>query len=149
MIFSQDIGIDLGTTNTAVCVKSKGVVLHEPSVVAVDIKNTPPRVVAVGEEAKRMVGRTPGSITAVRPVKESIIGAADYVQYEQEIVEDKRKRGKKVDNDELPFMNMIFTGGPGTGKTSIAKLTAKYAVNVAANSDEILSADGAGVAVGG
>ena len=76
MIFSQDIGIDLGTTNTAVCVKSKGVVLREPSVVAVDIKNTPPKVVAVGEEAKLMVGRTPGSITAVRPVKESII--ADF-----------------------------------------------------------------------
>ena len=76
MIFSQDIGIDLGTTNTAVCVKSKGIVLREPSVVAVDIKNTPPKVVAVGEEAKRMVGRTPGSITAIRPVKESII--ADF-----------------------------------------------------------------------
>ena len=76
MIFSQDIGIDLGTTNTAVCVKSKGIVLREPSVVAVDIKNVPPRVVAVGEEAKLMVGRTPGSITAVRPVKESII--ADF-----------------------------------------------------------------------
>ena len=76
MIFSQDIGIDLGTTNTAVCVKSKGSVLREPSVVAVDIKNTPPKVVAVGEEAKRMVGRTPGSITAIRPVQESII--ADF-----------------------------------------------------------------------
>ena len=76
MIFSQDIGIDLGSTNTAVCVKNKGVVLREPSVVAVDIKNVPPRVVAVGEEAKRMIGRTPGSITAVRPVRESII--ADF-----------------------------------------------------------------------
>ena len=76
MIFSQDIGIDLGTTNTAVCVKSKGIVLREPSVVAVDIKNAPPKVVAVGEEARLMVGRTPGSITAVRPVKESII--ADF-----------------------------------------------------------------------
>ena len=77
MIFSQDIGIDLGTTNTAVCVKSKGIVLREPSVVAVDIKNTTPRVVAVGEEARLMVGRTPGSITAVRPVKESIIADFD------------------------------------------------------------------------
>ena len=76
MIFSQDIGIDLGTTNTAVCVKSKGIVRREPSVVAVDIKNAPPKVVAVGEEARLMVGRTPGSITAVRPVKESII--ADF-----------------------------------------------------------------------
>ena len=77
MIFSQDIGIDLGSTNTSVCVKNKGIVLREPSVVAVDIKNVPSKLVAVGEEAKRMVGRTPGSITAVRPVRESIVADFD------------------------------------------------------------------------
>lgn len=73
MIFSQDIGIDLGTTNTLVCVKNKGIVLREPSVVAVDIRSVPSRVVAIGEEAKQMIGRTPGSITAVKPIKDSVI----------------------------------------------------------------------------
>lgn len=77
MLFSQDIGIDLGTTNTLVCVKNKGLVIREPSVVAVDVKAVPSRVVAVGEEAKQMIGRTPGSITAVKPVKDSVIADFD------------------------------------------------------------------------
>ena len=76
MLFSLDIGIDLGTANTLVFVKGKGIVIREPSVVAVDQKYNPPRVVAVGTEAKEMIGRTPGSITAVRPLKDGVI--ADY-----------------------------------------------------------------------
>ncbi|MBQ9945004.1 MAG: rod shape-determining protein [Clostridia bacterium] len=76
MLFSQDIGIDLGTGNTLVCAKNKGIIIREPSVVAVDVKLSPARVVAVGEEAKQMIGRTPGSITAVKPLKDSVI--ADY-----------------------------------------------------------------------
>ncbi len=61
------MGIDLGTANTLVYVKGKGVVVQEPSVVAIDKENN--QVLAVGEEAKRMVGRTPGSIVAIRPWK--------------------------------------------------------------------------------
>jgi len=76
MLFSQDIGIDLGTANTLVFVKGKGIVIREPSVVAVDQRSNPPRVVAVGVEAKEMIGRTPGSITAVRPLKDGVI--ADF-----------------------------------------------------------------------
>ena len=76
MLFSQDIGIDLGTANTLVFVKGKGIVIREPSVVAVDQRNNPPKVVAVGSEAKEMIGRTPGSITAVRPLKDGVI--ADF-----------------------------------------------------------------------
>lgn len=76
MLFSQDIGIDLGTANTLVCIKGKGIVIREPSVVALDVRQTPPKVVAVGEEAKKMIGRTPGSITAVRPLKGGVI--ADF-----------------------------------------------------------------------
>ncbi len=76
MLFSQDIGIDLGTANTLVFVKGKGIVIREPSVVAVDQRSNPPRVVAVGIEAKEMIGRTPGSITAVRPLKDGVI--ADF-----------------------------------------------------------------------
>ena len=73
MLFAQDIGIDLGTANTIVYLKGKGIVLREPSVVAVYEKIDPPSVVAVGNEAKEMIGRTPGSITAVKPLKDGVI----------------------------------------------------------------------------
>lgn len=76
-VFSTDLAIDLGTANTLVYVKGKGIVLSEPSVVAVRtdyrLKN---RVLAVGEEAKRMLGRTPGNIVAIRPMREGVI--ADF-----------------------------------------------------------------------
>jgi rod shape-determining protein MreB len=76
-LFSNDLAIDLGTANTLVYVKGKGVVLREPSVVAVrrDAKGAN-RVVAVGREAKLMLGRTPGNITAIRPMKDGVI--ADF-----------------------------------------------------------------------
>jgi len=70
--FSNDIGIDLGTANTLVYVKDKGIVLREPSVVALDTVTR--KVRAVGDEAKRMLGRTPGNITAIRPMKEETRG---------------------------------------------------------------------------
>ena len=73
-MFSKDIGIDLGTANVLIHVKGKGIVLNEPSVVAID-KNTN-KVLAVGEEARQMVGRTPGNIVAIRPLKDGVI--ADF-----------------------------------------------------------------------
>ena len=73
-MFSKDIGIDLGTANTLVYMKGKGVVMREPSVVAVDVKRD--MVLAVGHEAKEMIGRTPGSIVAIRPLKDGVI--ADF-----------------------------------------------------------------------
>ncbi len=76
-MFTQDIGIDLGTANTLVFVKGKGITIREPSVVAVDVRSTPHKVVAVGAEAKEMIGRTPGSITAVRPLKDGVIADFD------------------------------------------------------------------------
>ena len=72
--FSNDIGIDLGTANTLVYVKDRGIMLREPSVVA--IQQGTHRVLAVGEEAKRMLGRTPGNIVAIRPMKAGVI--ADF-----------------------------------------------------------------------
>jgi len=76
--FSNDIGIDLGTANTLVYVKSKGIVLREPSVVALD--TTSRKVLAVGDEAKRMLGRTPGNITAIRPMKDGVIADFDVTE---------------------------------------------------------------------
>jgi rod shape-determining protein MreB len=73
-LFSNDIGIDLGTANTLVYVKDQGIVLREPSVVAVRAGTS--QVLAVGDEAKRMLGRTPGNIVAVRPLKDGVI--ADF-----------------------------------------------------------------------
>ena len=72
--FSKDIGIDLGTANTLVFLKGKGIILREPSVVAVDMRTD--SVLAVGSQAKDMIGRTPGSIVAVRPLKDGVI--ADF-----------------------------------------------------------------------
>ena len=77
MFLSQDIGVDLGTANTLVFVKGKGIVIREPSVVAVDERTIPKTVVAVGADAKRMIGRTPGSITAVRPLEAGVIADFD------------------------------------------------------------------------
>ena len=73
-MFGKDIGIDLGTANVSIYVKGKGIVLDEPSVVA--IENDTKRVRAVGEEARRMVGRTPGNIVAIRPLQDGVI--ADF-----------------------------------------------------------------------
>ncbi len=96
MLFTQDIGIDLGTANTLVFVKNKGIVIREPSVVAVDQKSNPPKVVAVGTEAKEMIGRTPGSIVAVRPLKDGVI--ADF-EITAEMIESFIKRTTK----RMPF----------------------------------------------
>ena len=69
--FSNDLAIDLGTANTLVNVKGQGIVLGEPSVVAIN-SNTK-EVLAVGEEAKQMLGRAPGTISAIRPMKDGVI----------------------------------------------------------------------------
>lgn len=77
-LFSRDIGIDLGTANTLVYVKGKGIVLREPSVVA--IRKDSGTILAVGEEAKKMIGRTPGNIVAIRPMKDGVIADFDVTQ---------------------------------------------------------------------
>ena len=77
-MFSNDIGIDLGTANTLVYVKNKGVVIREPSVVA--MQEGTHKILEVGEEAKRMLGRTPGNIIAVRPMKSGVIADFDITE---------------------------------------------------------------------
>ncbi|EEB80511.1 MAG: rod shape-determining protein [Halioglobus sp.] len=75
-VFSNDLSIDLGTANTLIYVRDKGIVLDEPSVVAIRVHNGQKTIEAVGTEAKRMLGRTPGNITAIRPLKDGVI--ADF-----------------------------------------------------------------------
>ena len=76
--FTQEIAIDLGTANTLVFLQGKGVTIQEPSVVALDSnKNS---VLAVGDEAKRMLGRTPGNVVAVRPLRDGVIADFDITE---------------------------------------------------------------------
>ena len=82
-IWSTDMAIDLGTANTLVVVKGYGVVLNEPSVVAIIDDKGKKTVLAVGDEAKTMLGRTPGNISAVRPLKDGVI--ADFIVTEEMI----------------------------------------------------------------
>ncbi|HEX3028349.1 MAG TPA: rod shape-determining protein [Clostridia bacterium] len=77
-LFARDIGIDLGTANTLVHVKGKGIVVREPSVVAMNVKSG--EILAVGDDAKSMIGRTPGNIVAIRPMKDGVIADFDITQ---------------------------------------------------------------------
>ena len=111
-LFSNDIGIDLGTANTLVYVKGKGIVLREPSVVAID-KNRR-KVLAVGSEAKLMLGRTPGNISAIRPLRDGVI--ADF-----EIAEEMIKYFiRKVHNRRSLLHPRIVIGIP-SGITEVEK----------------------------
>ncbi len=74
----RDMAVDLGTANTLVYVRGRGIVLNEPSVVALNTNNG--QIVAVGAEAKRMIGRTPGNIVAVRPLKDGVIADFDVTE---------------------------------------------------------------------
>ena len=91
--FAQDMGIDLGTANTLVHVKGRGVVLREPSVVAIDRETNTVR--SVGEEAKQMVGRTPGHIVAIRPLKDGVIADFEITQRMLQHFIQRVHRGRK------------------------------------------------------
>ena len=93
-LFSSDMAIDLGTANTLVYVRGKGIVLNEPSVVAYHVKDGKKQVLAVGEDAKLMLGRTPGSIEAIRPMREGVI--ADFDTAEEMIKHFIRKVAKRA-----------------------------------------------------
>ena len=115
-LFSNDMGIDLGTCTTLVYVKGQGVVLCEPSVVAIE-KDTN-RVVAVGEEAKKMLGRTPGNIVAIRPMKDGVI--SDF-----EITEAMLKYFiKKVHNRKVLVRPAMVVAIP-SGITEVEKRAVK------------------------
>ncbi len=115
-LFSNDIGIDLGTANSVVYVKDHGIVLREPSVVAIQAGTN--NVLAVGEEAKRMVGRTPGSIVAIRPMKDGVI--ADF-----EITESMlRYFIRKVHNRRSMVAPRVIVAVP-SGITEVEKRAVK------------------------
>ena len=113
-LWSQDMAIDLGTANTLVVLKGKGVVLNEPSVVAVVDNKGKKSVLAVGDEAKTMLGRTPGNIAAIRPLKDGVI--ADFVVTEEMIKHFIKKVHKKT-----AFANPRILIGVPTGPTPVER----------------------------
>ncbi|OGQ51838.1 MAG: rod shape-determining protein [Deltaproteobacteria bacterium RIFCSPLOWO2_02_FULL_53_8] len=117
-LFSNDLAIDLGTASTLIYVKGKGIVINEPSVVAVKKDGKGKRVLAVGKEAKAMLGRTPGNISAIRPLKDGVI--ADF-----EITEEMLKYFiAKVHNRRLLVRPRIVIGVP-SGITQVEKRAVK------------------------
>lgn len=108
----MDIGVDLGTANVLVYIKGKGIVLREPSVVAIDRDTN--KVLAIGEEARRMLGRTPGNIVAIRPLREGVI--ADYDSTERML----RHFISKVAGKSMLFKPRIMVCIP-SGVTTVEK----------------------------
>ena len=138
-IFSNDIGIDLGTANTLVYVRDRGIVLREPSVVA--IQQGTNKVLAVGEEAKRMLGRTPGSIVAIRPLKSGVI--ADF-----EITEAMlRYFIQKVHNRRKMVRPRVIVAVP-SGITEVEKRAVKDSATHAGARDVFLIEEPMAAAIG-
>jgi rod shape-determining protein MreB len=113
-LFSLDIGIDLGTANTLVHVKGKGIVLNEPSWVAIDKKSK--RVLAIGAEAKEMVGRTPANVAAIRPLRDGVISEFDITEAMLEYF-----IGKAHEQSVVPVPRPRVVVGIPSGATEVEK----------------------------
>jgi len=139
--FSKDIGIDLGTANTLVYVKGRGIVINEPSVVAVNQKTG--QILAIGNEAKRMVGRTPGHIVATRPLVEGVI--SDFEVTEQML----RYFINQVSNKNLSFLTRprVVIGVP-CGVTEVEKRAVEDAARSAGAREVFLIEEPMAAAIG-
>lgn len=138
-LFSNDMGIDLGTANTLVYVKGQGIVLSEPSVVAVQASTG--KIMAVGQEAKRMMGRTPGEIVAIRPMKDGVI--ADFETVEKMI----RYFIGKVHNRTTLVKPRIVIGVP-SGITEVEKRAVKESAEQAGAREILLIEEAMAAAIG-
>jgi rod shape-determining protein MreB and related proteins len=142
--FSPKLGIDLGTTNVLVFVPGRGVVLNEPSVVAVSTENN--KVVAIGIEAKKMIGRTPDSITAYRPMKDGVI--ADYRVTEAMLRYFMRKALGRFNLFKPTVLISVPAGVTSTEKRAVIEAAAKAgARNAYVVKEPILAAIGAGIPI--
>lgn len=138
-LFANDMGIDLGTASTLVFVKGKGILLREPSVVAID-KNTN-YVLAVGEDAKKMIGRTPANIVAIRPLRNGVI--ADF-EITQEMI---RHFIRKVRQDRTLIRPRVVIGVP-SGITGVEKRAVKEAAEQAGAREVFLIEEPMAAAIG-
>jgi rod shape-determining protein MreB len=142
--YSPRLGIDLGTTTTLVFVPNKGVVLHEPSVVAVSVEEN--KILAVGNEAKRMVGRTPDSIIAYRPMKDGVI--ADYRVTEAMLRYYIKKALGNLNIFRPEVMVSVPAGVTGTERRAVIEAAMKAgARNAYVVKEPILAAIGAGIPI--
>jgi len=140
-LFSADMAIDLGTANTLVYVKGRGVVLDEPSVVAVVDEKRKSRILAVGEQAKRMIGRTPGNIRAVRPMRGGVI--ADFMIAEEMIkhlIREVHNRG------QFTSPRVIVT--VPSGSTAVERRSVREAAEAAGARQVFLIEDAMASAIG-
>jgi rod shape-determining protein MreB len=142
--FSPRLGIDLGTTNVLVFVPGKGVVLNEPSVVAVSKENN--KVLAIGVEAKQMIGRTPDTIQAYRPMKDGVI--ADYRVTEAMLRYFMRKALGKFNVWKPTVLVSVPAGVSSTEKRAVIEATVKAgAADAFVVKEPILAAIGAGISI--
>jgi len=139
-VFGKDMGIDLGTANTLVHLKGKGVILTEPSVVA--IQNDNGRVLAVGDDAKRMIGRTPGNIIAIRPMKDGVIADFDVTQAMLNYFINK------VLGPRTPFMRPRVIISIPTGCTTVEERAVKEAALQAGAKEAYLIEEPMAAAIG-
>jgi len=143
-MFSPRLGIDLGTTNVLVFVPGKGVVLNEPSVVAVNTETN--KVVAIGVDAKAMIGRTPDSITAYRPMKDGVI--ADYRVTEAMLRYFMKKALGKWNMMKPTVLISVPAGVTSTEKRAVIEAAAKAgAADAFVVKEPILAAIGAGISI--
>jgi len=145
-MWSQDMAIDLGTANTLVVLKGQGVVLNEPSVVAVISDGAKKSVLAVGDEAKTMLGRTPGNIQAIRPLKDGVI--ADFVVTEEMIKHFIKKVHKKTAFANPRILICVPTGSTPVERKAIQdSALAAGARKVQLIEEPIAAAIGAGLPI--
>ena len=142
-LFSADIGIDLGTANCLVCLKDVGIVANEPSVVAIQAGSK--RVLAVGDEAKRMLGRTPGNIIAIRPMKSGVI--ADFDITEAMLRYFIRKVGPKNSFLRKYYKPRLMIAVP-SGITEVEKRAVEDAAHAAGAGDVFLIEEPMAAAIG-
>jgi len=145
-IWSQDMAIDLGTANTLIVLKGQGVVLNEPSVVAVLDSNGKKSILAVGDEAKTMLGRTPGNIQAVRPLRDGVI--ADFIVTEEMIKHFIKKVHKKKAFANPRILICVPTGSTPVERKAIQdSALAAGARKVQLIEESIAAAIGAGLPI--
>lgn len=145
-VFSSDMAIDLGTANTLVYVKGRGIVLNEPSVVALQTIRGKKQVLAVGNDAKKMLGRTPGNIQAIRPMRDGVI--ADFDVAEEMIKHFIRKVHNRKGFAAPEIIICVPTGATGVERRAIQESAeAAGARNVYLIEEPIAAAIGAGLPV--
>lgn len=145
-MFSKDIGIDLGTANTLVYLRGKGIIIREPSVVAVDVKMD--RVRYVGQEAKDVIGRTPGSIVAVRPLKDGVIADFDMTTSMLQEFIRKALKGRAFAGSRVRVIICIPSGVTAVERRAVKEATQNAgAKRVSIIEEPMAAAIGAGLPV--